>query len=1230
MTSNYRYRSLSVGDRLNDPHGLPNHASQRYSAVSLQKSPRQHRLLAAIFAVVSPLLLLVFCAPALQAQNTGEITGTVSDSTGAVIPRATVTITALGTGESHTAQTNGSGLFDFTGLDNGRYNLSAQMAGFTSFKKNNIILNVAQTLKEDVSLTAGAANQTVTVEANALQVQSETSEVSTLITGQQMVQLATNGRNVISLTSIGTGVSTTNPSFNGVTAQGSSFNLSFNGMRPDHNNWLIDGGEVYDRGSGGKLDVMPSPDVLSEFQVLASNYTPDYGIASGGTVTMVLKSGTKSFHGGLWEFNRNDIFDANNYFSKQAHQPSPELRLNIFGGDIGGPVWIPHVYNRDKNKTFFFWSEEWRKFIQGANPSEENTIAASDFPTAGQDFTYVPFGSDLDPVKGLKKCPVSGSGVGIICVPVTNDPKYVGPGGLYEQDGLTAGTPFPNNTIPANLIDPNAVLFMGTGAIPAPNSGSDSPQDQYIASPKQPTYVREDVVRIDQIFSDRFHLLGSWIHDQMSQTEIPTQWSGDSYATVGDVFKNPSWAAVIKLTQTLSPTLLNETALNVNGNTIDVTPTGIYQQPSGWSAGSFFPGNNLLNRLPQIGFGGSPLGSTYTVIYWPWHNSFLDYQFRDDLSKIWGKHSTKFGFSYMRMDKNQQLQADTEGDYNFNPGDYSQNPYTNFLLGFASSYQQLQTQRTGHYINNTYSFYAQDDWHATRRLTLNLGLRYDAMPHVYDKFNQLGNFNPAAYSASSAQSPDPLTGNLDPTGAGFQTVNGEPFYLNGIQVSGQNGVSPGFVNNDFATIQPRLGFAYDLFGNGRTVIRGGAGTFYERVQGNDTYNINTTPPFSYQPKANDVYFSDPNTSADTGATATTPFQPAGLTNENVHYPDPGTAQYSIGVQHEIAPSVVAYIGYVGTVGWDQNDLREINDLNFSSPVAEREAVAGNGTVPCDSTVPAADCVDGFVSKNANLYRPYQGYSNIRQEENEVNATYNSLQASVRMENKHGLTVEFAYTWSHEIDIQSGDLTTSDQQGSGGTLSNPYDPGYDRGSGNFDRRHIFNANYIYNLPFYLHSGNGFQRTVLGGWEIAGVTVAESGVPLNVYYNGSDTLGLGGNTTNRPNLGSQVTYAKTQQNWFSAGSFTAPIAPWEAGGTTGYGDVGKNSIVGPGLVNWNISLYKDILFTSHEGPRLQLRAESYNTFNHTEFSGVDTGFTDSNFGRVTSTADPRVLQFGAKFL
>ena len=262
-----------------------------------------------------------------QAQSTGEITGTVTDPSGAVVPNVDVKITSVETGASHATKSNGAGIFDFPSLDNGDYNMSASITGFQAYRKDGIVLNVADRLREDVSLAIGASSQVVVVQSDALQVQSESSEVSSLITGQQISQLATNGRNVTSLATLGTGVSGNLPSFNGVGAQGSTATLSFNGTNPNHNNWMIDGGEVYDRGSGGKLDVLPSPDVIAEFQVLASNYPPDYGINSGGTVLMELKSGSKSFHGGLWEFVRNDDLDAGYYFNKQAGTPDPELRL---------------------------------------------------------------------------------------------------------------------------------------------------------------------------------------------------------------------------------------------------------------------------------------------------------------------------------------------------------------------------------------------------------------------------------------------------------------------------------------------------------------------------------------------------------------------------------------------------------------------------------------------------------------------------------------------------------------------------------------------------------------------------------------------------------------------------------------------------------------------------------------------------------------------------------------
>ncbi len=1147
---------------------------------------------------VAAVAMLLFSTPS-WAQVSSAITGTVTDPSGAVIPNAKVTATQDETGRRQSTVSNNSGLYNIPGLAIGHYTLTVTAPGFETYKRTSIVVDVAQTLQENAQLRVGANNQTVTVQANTLQVQAETNEVSTLISGAQVNQIATNGRNITSLTTLGTGVSSNLPSFNGVAAQTSTATISFNGMRPDHNDFLVDGGEVYDRGSGGKLDALPSPDAIAQFQVLASNYPPDYGISSGGTVLIEMKSGSQHFHGGVWEFDRNDDFDSGYYFFKQNHQASPELRLNIFGGNLGGPLWIPHVYNESKQKTFFFVNEEWRRYIQGANASVTPTVPENDFPTSGSALTYTPWNNGKTPI-----------------VPATSDPAKLA---TYTADNLTPGQPFPGNVIPANLLDPNAVLFMGTGAIPKPNSGSDN----YIASPKQPTFVREDVIRVDHNFTDKYHLMGSWIHDAMSQTIFPTMWSGDNYTTVGDVFNNPSWGAAVRLTQTISPTILNETGLYVNGNTINVKPAGTYAEPSGWSATGFFNGNNAENRLPQVGFSGGPLNTTWSVIYWPWHNSFLDYQLRDDLTWTRGKHALKFGFSYMREDKNQQQQADTEGDYTFNGSQFSGDSYVNFLLGFASSYAQLQSLQTDHWLNNTYSFYAMDNWHLLPRLTLNLGLRYDALPHVYEKNNQVSNFNPAAYNSADAASFSSAgticTSALDPgcsgPSAGLSTAGGNTFYLNGMELAGMNGVPRGLVKNDYFTVEPRIGFAYDFAGNGETVLRGGAGIFYERVQGNDIYNLSTNPPFSYQPSVNDVYFSDPHTNDLTGASSTAPVAAASMSNLSYYYPNPGTAQYSLGIQHQLAPAVVAAVQYVGSEGWNQDDLREINDLPLSA-VAEREAVATGGK--------------NGLNANANLYRPYLGYSNMRQEENATNFNYNSLQAALRMDNRHGLSVQLAYTYSHEIDIQSADLTTSTEAGTGGTLSDPYDPKYDRGSGNFDRRHILNANYIYDLPFFMHSSDLLRET-LGGWEVSGVTQAEAGSPVNIYYNGPDTLGLGGNTANRPNVVGPVSYQKRQAGWFNTSSFAAPTAPWAGGGNEGFGNARKDAIVGPGLFNWNLSAYKDFGLTSRaEGPHFQLRVESFNTFNHTEWNSIDTGTGDTTYGQVTSTYDPRELQFGGKFL
>ena len=315
------------------------------------------------------------------AQENATIVGTVMDSTNAVVPNAEITLTNTATSQERKATSNSSGIYLFANVGVGHFTLNATAKGFQKYVKTDIVVNTDQTLKEDVNLTVGSEAQTVTVEADALQLQSETNEVSNLISGAQITQLATNGRNVVSLAALGMGVSNNLPAFGGVNALTSANGISFNGTRVNHNIYLLDGGELNDRGCGGCFSSLPSVDALAEFQTLDSNYGPDYGIGSGGTILMVLKSGTSSFHGGLWEFNRNADYNANNYFSNLAGQQRSKFDLNVFGGNIGGPLWIPHVYNESRKRTFFFVNEEWRKLIQGSAPAVKNTIACKQFPS---------------------------------------------------------------------------------------------------------------------------------------------------------------------------------------------------------------------------------------------------------------------------------------------------------------------------------------------------------------------------------------------------------------------------------------------------------------------------------------------------------------------------------------------------------------------------------------------------------------------------------------------------------------------------------------------------------------------------------------------------------------------------------------------------------------------------------------------------------------------------------
>ena len=755
-----------------------------------------------------PLMFALACTQ-LFAQANSNITGIVSDQSGAVIAGANITLTDLTTGATKATTSSETGLYDMAGLNAGTYNMTVAAKGFQTFVQNGIVVNVSATFRVDPKLTVGAESTTITVQADALTVQSDSNVVSTLISEQQITELATANRNVVALATLGLGVSGNLPDSNTPTSVGSSFAISFNGLNQAHNIWLIDGGEAYDRGSGGKSSMMPSQDALGEFQVLASNYPPDYGISSGGTVSMSIKRGSQAFHGTLWEFVRNDALQAHNYFDYNAStgttKNKPELRLNIFGGNVGGPLFIPNVYNTNKQRTFFFYNQEWRKIVQGSAPAGIHTIPASNYITSAQDFTYV--------------APAYNSGHQIV---VPNPAAGTALAAAIAADGLVPGQPFPNNVVKANLLDPVSLQFMATGAIPKANVDG----DLLSMSSKQPTNVREELFRIDHNINDKWQLFGHYIGDSVSQTYATSMWSGDSYPTVGSNFSNPSWSSVIKLTGSMTPNVLVEAAFNFDGNKINIQPSGTaFTKPSGWTGASFFPASaNALNRLPTIQLGS--YGTQFDPWSQPWKNAAFDYAEVFGLSITHGKHGMKFGGGYNRYIKNQQLFGNTNGNFNFNDNWDTKNnkptvngltgdSYVDFLLGLSTNYFQLQEQDIRHYVNQTVSAYAMDNWHVTNRLSVQYGIRYDALPHAWERNNFLASFDPRQYQAALAPSVDPATGafctavtaNCPKISAGLQTYKGAQFYMNGVTIPGQNGTPGCMVKNFYKTYMPRLGFS---------------------------------------------------------------------------------------------------------------------------------------------------------------------------------------------------------------------------------------------------------------------------------------------------------------------------------------------------------------------------------------------------------------------------------------
>ncbi len=1154
------------------------------------------------------------------------ILGTVTDPSGAAVPNVKVTVTNTDTGLSRTVTTSTDGQYIAPDVHIGHYDARAEASGFKIGEQKGITLQVGDRLRVDFKLSVGNIKETVTVEANAVAVQTDTGEVSGVVTGQQISQIAVNGGSVYSLEGLTPGASSIQADFILPTSSSGDDNVSFDGQRMSHNLWLIDGGESADRGGGGGSIVLPSEDAIAEFRTLTSNYSAEYGLSSAGTISMVIKSGTSKFHATAFYFGRNDDLDARNYFNP-APDKVTELRFNDWGFNVGGPVAFHESGN---HKTFFFYNMEWRRFVQGGLFTPVVPLASL-YPDASGAGTGVVLPAAI------------ANGNPLVVVQPSNVASLVGvntisstcPAGFTP----TPGAAFPNNTIPDCLITQNAATLLTAGIFPQP---TDNATWQFVGGANQPIVGKEEIARIDHQFTDKLSIFGHWISDQSLQTFGTTMWSGDNMPSVGNTYGNPSYSATIHATYQIRPNLLNEVAFNYDGNRIHILPAGVYTAPSGFTFNRIFNSTNVDNRIPDVHLAGST-GSDYTANWLPWNNSADDYQIRDDLSWVRGAHQFKFGGSFPIYKKVQDYFAETQGGFGFNgsatqpAGTCPANTqcgfdYADFILGDAQSYSENAYKGSGHWNAISPDFYFQDNWRATHRLTLNLGLRWDGIPHTYEANKQQGDFYPNLYN-SNGGNPITWANSADTqiayTSFGLGTspvtsLQGYSLYLNGIGIGGQNGVPRGLANNAWNNWGPRLGFAYDVTGQGKTVIRGGYGVMYERIQGNDMYDGATNPPFGYSFSTNQVLLSNPHT-AWSGSTISVPIVPGSVTGPNINYPPPRVSQYSAGVQQAIGAKGVFSVSYVGTV---DRHLSYFNEINL--PPASGLACLQNKN----------DCAGGPASQPAyNGQLPYQGYSSIKMAFNGANSHYNSLQAEVRGQVTRDLNLQAAYTLSKAVDPTTGN------GGNGWDLdsvTNPYQGWqYDVGPSNFDRRNIFFVNFVYNIPFLKDTSNRFLKTTVGGWVLSGIVTMESGAPYNLGVSGQNVASIfpSGAPSNRPDVAGSISYPKTHVacsagagcplQWVNPAAFSAP-----ADGT--WGNLGFDALNGPGRDNWNLSLFKNFVISEARGSAFQFRAESFNVWNHTQYGNpgqngaFSNNFGSGNFGQITNAFDPRVFQLGAKII
>ena len=1113
-------------------------------------------------------LSILLSSFALLAQDiSATLQGIVLDSSGRSVPTAKVSVILTDRNLIvRTITTDENGNYSAPLIPIGTYKIKVEAAGFKTFEESGIELNVADNRKVNVTLQLGAVTDTVEVRADILTVELGTPANATTIDGSRVRELSLGSRNYEQLVVLAPGVSpnTTDELYIGVSSpSGLSATLpySINGMRNSSNNWTLDGADNVDRGSNLTLLNYPSIDAIEQFKVERSLYTADAGRAGGGQINVVTKSGKSQFHGSLYEFNRNDAYAANPWTNNANRVNLVDgkakvlpLRWNDFGFTIGGPI-AAGGYNKDHNKTFFFYSQEWRKII-----------------------TYTTFQPVL-PTQSM----LQGAFAAPVCV-------------IYTTSCQETAT-----QIPASLINPISQQYLKDIFSKLPLNSVSTTAGFF---PQRNLYnSRQELLRLDHIFNEKFTVWGRFIDDSIPTVEPGGLFTGSAIPNGATTSSNaPGRSYVVHAVNVIRPTLFNDAGFTFSRGAILSTPQGITTKANNPDINVPEPFANTQGVIPTVAFSG---GSSI-IGYGPYTEYNRNYNFFDNASWLHGKHSFKFGLSANRYQKTENA-ASGQGLFSFagngaptGTSTFNQS-FANFLLGNVATFSQPSMDVTPNLYAWQTEAWLADDYRISPRLTLFAGVRWSYFGQPTEATGILSNFYPGAYVGANAPQINLANGNVI-------TGTGNAPFTNGIIIGGKHSPYGDKVGpSPKANFAPRLGLTWDPFGTSKTAIRTGYGIFYDSALfGVYEQNIFQNPPFVSSVSLSNFPFNNFAAGTPPGTTSTAYVR--GTPVENLV---PYVQQWSLSIQRQLGRGMYIDTGYFGSKG---THLIGIVDINQAVPGVALAAGlhAGAGTI-----FTTAD------SPKINAVRPFLGFNAINVIKPAFDSNYHSWQTSFSKRFTIGGQVNLAYTWSKSLTDNASDRSNAPQN------SNNWHNG-EYGPATLDRKHVFNINYVYLLPFFANS-HGLTRAALGGWQVSGVYYAYSGSPFTVTTSSVDPAGLGllGNSaaSSRPDMvcDPNENAPHTLAQWYTTSCF-APVPQ----GVVRPGNAGRGVVRGPGFWNLDASVMKNFHPSERfDKMRIQLRGESFNTLNHASPNGFgSTNITSTLFGQVTTFRAPRRIQLALK--